>query len=104
MSVDRIVLRAPLRVERDGVVWNAETAVVHGSGALVLSPIQCSEECELRVENVETGQLARFRVVWCGDEDLPGRFKLGLELLDERPSFWGPRYLPGRLSEDATTP
>jgi hypothetical protein len=92
MTNDHVLLRAPLRIEKDGARWSAESAVVSSVGALVLAPIDWADGCELRIENVETGQTARFRVVWSGGEDLPGRFKLGLELLDERPSFWGPRF------------
>ncbi len=37
---------------------------------------------------------ALLRVAWCGGEDLPGLFKLGIELLGVAPDFWGDLYDP----------
>jgi hypothetical protein len=88
----RVTLRVPLAVQHAGRGWTVETAVVNRGGGMVLSPVSCVEESILHAANPETGQTAHLRVVWCGGEDFPGRFKVGLEFLDERPSFWGARY------------
>ena len=66
--------------------------LVNRHGAMILCPVRYPEGSMLEVFTMATRQSARFRVVWSGGEDLPGRYKVGLELLDERPSFWGPEY------------
>jgi hypothetical protein len=59
---------------------------------MVLAPQQYPEEATIEVWNVESGESARFHQVWYGGEDLPGLHKLGIEMLEERPEFWGPEY------------
>jgi hypothetical protein len=43
----------------------------------------------LRILNVETGERALCRVVWCGGQDLPGLFKIGVEIVGEARLLWG---------------
>jgi hypothetical protein len=88
----RVTLKVPLRVERTGMACNGHTAVVNRHGALILCPLRCDPETAVDVWNLETGERASFRVVWSGGEDLPGLYKLGLELQEDRPSFWGAEY------------
>lgn len=76
----------------DGPIYNAHTAVVNRHGALILSPINYPSETVIEVQNQNTGESAKFRVVWSGGEDRPGLHKLGIELLDELPEFWGVDY------------
>lgn len=89
---ERVPLRIPVRVEWKGSAHEACTIVVNRGGALLLSPVALPHEATLGLRNLQTGGLARFRVVWCGDEDgLTGR-RVGVALLDDKLSFWGPEY------------
>ena len=87
----RLVLRIPLELsgEREGSSCSAETAVVNQHGALVLSQMPFSVGEIVQVENMRNGIGARFKIVWYGGEDFPGRHKLGLEMVDHRAAFWG---------------
>jgi hypothetical protein len=88
----RIMLKVPLRVEATGSACNGHTAIVNRHGALVLCPLPCSQGTPIDVWNLETGERAPFEVVWAGGEDLPGLYKLGIELQEDRPTFWGSEY------------
>ena len=88
----RILLRFQVLLDTDGGAHPAETVVVSRHGALVLSPVPHPEQAELVVANLESGESARCRVAWNGGEAAPGLHKLGLELLEPRPAFWGPEY------------
>ena len=52
----------------------------------------------VQVQNMQTEMVARFKVVWYGGEDFPGRHKLGLEIIDNREVFWGGEYDKARES------
>ncbi len=88
----RVLLRFQVLLDTDGGAHPAETVVVSRHGALVLSPVPHPEQAELVVANLESGESARCRVAWNGGEAAPGLHKLGLELLEPRPAFWGPEY------------
>lgn len=88
----RIMLRVPLRIEMGTSACSAHTVIVSRHGALVLCRLAGAEGTRLDVWNLETGEQARFRVAFCGGEELPGLYKLGIELVDDRPAFWGPEY------------
>jgi hypothetical protein len=97
MTVDnrrspRVLLRLGIVIEEPAPACPAHTAVVNRHGALILSPRSYGAEAELRVRHLEWDSPARFRVVWEGGADQGGWHKLGIELLDERPNFWGPDY------------
>jgi hypothetical protein len=94
----RVLLRVDVRVEHDGSAHNAHTVVVNRHGALMLSPVLLEDGTTLTVWNSETGESARFAVVFNGGEDLPGLHKIGIELLELRPFFWGWEY--ERLQHD----
>jgi hypothetical protein len=89
---ERILRKVPIAVWCAGApAVRAHTAVVNGHGALILSPIAFRSEALVRVLNQETGQAALCRVAWCGGQDLPGLFKVGIEILGDSPCFWGER-------------
>jgi hypothetical protein len=88
----RIMLRIPLRIEIGTSACSAHTVIVSRHGALVLSRLAGVEGTRLDVWNLESGEKARFRVVFDGGEELPGLHKLGIEPVDDRPGFWGPEY------------
>jgi hypothetical protein len=88
----RIMLRVPLRIEIGTSACSAHTVIVSRHGALILSRLAGAEGTRLDVWNLESGEQARFRVVFDGGEELPGLHKLGIEPVDDRPGFWGPEY------------
>jgi hypothetical protein len=88
----RIMLRVPLRVEIGTAACSAHTVIVSRHGALILSRLAGVEGTRLDVWNLESGEKARFRVVFDGGEELPGLHKLGIEPVDDLPGFWGPEY------------
>lgn len=88
----RVMLRVPLRIEIGTSACSAHSVIVSRHGALVLCRLAGSEGTRLDVWNLETGEQARFRIAFNGGEELPGLYKLGIEMLDERPAFWGADY------------
>lgn len=82
----------PILVVGDGPIYSAHTAVVNRQGALILSPMNYEADTVIEAQNQNTGQSAKFRVVWSGGEDRPGLYKLGIELIDELPEFWAVDY------------
>ena len=85
----RIALNVSIRLAAEGRSCAAETAIVNNHGALVVAPIGFPEDATVQVTQLTTGETVAARVVWCGGEDVPGQVKLGLELTEERPEFWG---------------
>jgi hypothetical protein len=79
----------PIMLAGDGPLVSAVTAVVNIHGALILSPLDFPEGAELEIQNLKTGESARFTVVWNGGEERLGAYKLGVELIQENPRFWG---------------
>jgi hypothetical protein len=88
----RIMLRVPLRVEVGTSACSAHTVIVSRHGALILCRLAGAEGTRVDVWNLETGEQARFRIAFHGGEELPGLHKLGIELADDRPGFWGSEY------------
>ena len=68
------------------------TAVVNRHGALILSPVQYEEGTILLVRNEFTSDVNRCRVAGVGPVDPSGAHKLGVEFVDEAPTFWGEMY------------
>jgi hypothetical protein len=85
----RITLQVPIAVAFEGLVVDGQTAVVNRHGALILCGVNCAEDDLLDVTNKTTHESVRCRVVWCGSEIVDGARKLGLEMTDDRPVFWG---------------
>jgi hypothetical protein len=94
----RILFQVPLRISADGAMVRGHTVVVNRQGALVLSPLRVSEETLLKVENALNGASLLCRVVFCGGEELPGLYKLGIEILGPAAGFWGNEF-ESRMSE-----
>ncbi|HSB60883.1 MAG TPA: redoxin domain-containing protein [Vicinamibacteria bacterium] len=88
----RVGLRVRIVLDAEGNPHPAETAAVNRHGALVLSPVPHREQAELVLSNLQSGDTARCRVVWCSGESPSGQHTLGIELLEDRPEFWGPEY------------
>ncbi len=88
----RVSLRIPIRIEWRGYAHDTYTVVVDRGGALVASPVPFPPEASVRIRNLSTGGVARFRVVWCGSEETPGRHYMGIALAEDKLSFWGPEY------------
>ena len=89
---ERVALRIPIRIEWRGYAHDTHTIVVNRGGALVAAPLPFPAEVSLSLRNLSTGGLARFRVVWCGGEEAPGRHNMGIALVEDKLSFWGPEY------------
>ena len=90
---ERCLLSVPIAVAGDGrAVVRAHTLVVNAHGALILCPCAFRADALLRVVNQDSGRTALCRVAWSGGEDLPGLFKLGIELLGDARDFWGALY------------
>jgi hypothetical protein len=88
----RILASISLEIEWDGEPQPAMTAMINLTGALILSPLNWSAGCELRIKNPDTELQTLGRVVWCGNHDSTGWYKLGVEFRDSSPEFWGDRY------------
>jgi PilZ domain-containing protein len=94
----RILFQVPLRISADGGMVRGHTVVVNRQGALVLSPLRVAEETLLKVENALSGASLLCRVAFCGGEELPGLYKLGIEILGPTADFWGNEF-ESRMSE-----
>jgi hypothetical protein len=86
------LLQVPIEIQGAGVAVRSHTVVVNRQGAMVLSPRAFHEDELVRLLNLNSAARTLGRVVWCGGEDLPGLFKLGLEILGGLPHFWGEEY------------
>jgi len=95
---ERVLLRIPVLLDAPGGAQPAETVEVSRHGGLVLSPVAHPAGAALVIKSLETGESARCRVAWCGGAVAPGLYRLGLELVEERPGFWGPEYETKRAS------
>jgi hypothetical protein len=101
---DRVLRKVAIAVWCDGAgPMRAHTVVVNGHGALILAPQPFRAEALLRVVNQESGRTALCRVAWSGGEDLPGLYKIGIEILGEGAGFWGDVDGPA-AAPSATTP
>jgi hypothetical protein len=88
----RILASIPLEIEWDGEPQPATTAVINLNGALILSRLNWPASCELRIKNPDTGLQILGRVVWCGNHDATGWYKLGVEFGNPSSEFWGELY------------
>jgi len=85
----RVAAQVPIEVASEGVVVSGRTAVVNRHGALILCGINCADGEVLEVRNKTTHEAVACRVVWCGSEVIDAERKLGIEMLEDRPEFWG---------------
>ena len=89
----RVLKRIPILVKGPmAAPENAVTAVVNREGALILAPSFYPEGTELDIQILTNGKATKARVIWHGGEERPGVFKLGIELLEDLPEFWGVEY------------
>jgi|SRR5580704_4509057 hypothetical protein len=88
----RILASIPLEIEWDGEPQPALTGAINLNGALILSPVNLPVGSDLRIKNPDTVLQTRGRVVWCGNLDSTGWYKLGVEFRDSSLEFWGDRH------------
>jgi len=88
----RVLARLNVLITSAAGSHNALTAVVNRSGALILCPVAYPVDTALQVRNMATGHSAESHVVWQGGPDSNGLFKLGIELNEDLPEFWGVDY------------
>lgn len=89
----RIVKVIEVLLGTDAPNLPAHTRVLNRHGALVMSPRPWTAETRVLMLNPKTGRSALCRVVWEGGEEAStGVYKLGLELLEPAPDFWGDDY------------
>jgi PilZ domain len=88
---ERVVSQVPIRLEAPGgASGTGRTAVVNRHGALILCSIETPDGGDVQITNTQTGESAAGRVIWAGGKDAAtGLVKYGVELLDDRPNFWG---------------
>ncbi len=88
----RVLASIPILVAGEGPLYKGHTAVVNRHGALILVPTPYPVNATVEIQNQETSESAKFRVVWLGGLQRPGLYKIGVELLEERPDFWNVDY------------
>lgn len=89
-SSRRLRWSLPILLDQDRVIYSAKTEDLSAAGARLRVPVAFAPGCELAVTNLETGQRARFRVIWGQPE--PGSddcYSLGVEMLEPSDRFWG---------------
>jgi uncharacterized protein (DUF1786 family) len=70
----------------------ARTAAVSRHGALVFSPVGYTVGTLLEIQNAVNLVATACRVVWVSRDDLRNIHKLGVEFVDDAPTFWGAAY------------
>jgi hypothetical protein len=59
---------------------------------MVLTPESYPDDAHVEMQNQKTKESTPCRVAWLGGEDRPGVYKIGLEMLEDHPAFWGREY------------
>ncbi len=88
----RVLLKLSVLIEDPPPACPARTAVVNRQGAMLLSPRPYALGSEPLLRHLEWEGSARFNVVWDGGTDEAGSHKIGIEMLEAWPDFWGPEY------------
>jgi hypothetical protein len=88
----RIVSRFPLVLISDGAPVVAYSAVISRHGAMVLAAESYKTGAHVEMQNQKTKESTPCLVVWSGGQERPGLYKLGLEMLEDHPNFWGQEY------------
>ena len=91
----RVVRLVPLTLSDGDRSLAAQSQVINAHGALIVSPQPFDLGSEVAVTNLRTGASIDGTVVWIGDDEPPGPFKLGVEFESPSPEFWGSDYEPG---------
>ena len=88
----RIVCRVPLMLHADGAPIVAFTAVINRHGAMIVASQEFPQGSNLEMQNQKSQESTPCRVIWSGGEERPGLFKMGVEMLESHPTFWGEDY------------
>jgi hypothetical protein len=104
---ERVRLEVPVDLAAANEPSTPGTAVVVSRhGALVLSPIRCTDDEILTMVNRHSGETTTCRVVYVGAPDGGQGQRLGIEFTGDAPGFWGPEYemLVAAHATEATGP
>lgn len=88
----RVVRLVPLTLSDGDRSLAAQSQVINAHGALIISPQPFDLGSEVTVSNLRTGASVEGTVVWTGDDEPRGPFKLGVEFKRPSPEFWGNDY------------
>jgi hypothetical protein len=102
--VDRVVMRVPVGIRGtvvDGSVLDecTHTEVVGTLGAMIRTSRPLQMGSEVTVTNRFSQQIAKFRVVWAGENQKEGFWEMGIETLQSLNDFWGVRFPPKPAAE-----
>ncbi len=89
----RQLQKVPVRVAGQGANGQAvnetgEAVVISAQGALVKANAELRSGSEVELENAETRQRARFRVIWATEKPLEGKWDMGVELQPGQAAPW----------------
>jgi hypothetical protein len=95
----RVLMRVPVEVRgtaQDGNVLDesTHTSVVGPHGAMVRTSRLLQMGTEVVLTNRFSQQMARFRVVWVGEQQTDGLWEIGIESIVPLDDFWGVRFPP----------
>jgi hypothetical protein len=85
----RILKELRIAVSWGGETLPGRTAVLSRYGAMILCGFNLELGDDLSVTNRVSGDSVRCHVVWCGDTIVTGERKYGVEMVEDRPGFWG---------------
>jgi hypothetical protein len=89
----RVDLCVAVELRQSQEIGASTTVRVNRHGALLRAPQRLGVGEQLQVRNLVSGESSWFRVAWAGPSDDASRwFELGIEMLEQRPRFWGARY------------
>jgi len=69
-----------------------ETKVANAHGCLVLLKATVFEGLGVEIVNLNTKQVRKGQVVWCGGVERDGRTQVGIDIAEMDEKFWGERY------------
>jgi len=89
----RVLQKVAVRVAGQGANGQAvnetgEAVVISAHGALLKGNAELRSGSEVELENAETRQRARFRVIWATEKPLEGKWDMGVELQPGQAAPW----------------
>jgi hypothetical protein len=66
--------------------------VINRHGVMIMAAESFPKGSHVEMQNQKTKESTPCRVVWNGGEERPGLYKMGLEMLEDHPHFWGQDY------------
>ncbi|OFV81869.1 MAG: hypothetical protein A3D93_02165 [Acidobacteria bacterium RIFCSPHIGHO2_12_FULL_67_30] len=89
----RTLQKVPVQVAGQGANGQAvneagEAVVISAHGALVKASAELRSGSEVELENTQTRQRARFRVIWATAKPLEGKWDMGVELQAGQAAPW----------------